>query len=113
MTSPACGLLEAATITQLRDELIDHRYATAAEPPCPLAPHHTHAERVSGEVRIRALFATEPEQEEHIRQRIDLALSTGRLHDPDGMTTRWRLCSSQRSDLAEQETDHAERLTRG
>jgi hypothetical protein len=31
MTSPACGLLEAATITQLRDELIDHHYATAAD----------------------------------------------------------------------------------
>jgi hypothetical protein len=31
MTSPACGLLEAATITQLRNELIDHRYATAAD----------------------------------------------------------------------------------
>jgi hypothetical protein len=31
MTSPACGLLEAATIKQLRDQLIAHRYATAAE----------------------------------------------------------------------------------
>jgi hypothetical protein len=31
MTSPACGLLEAATITQLRDELIDHHYATEAD----------------------------------------------------------------------------------
>lgn len=29
------------------------------EPPCPLAPHHVHAERVAGEVHLRILFAAE------------------------------------------------------
>jgi hypothetical protein len=31
MTSPACGVLEAATVRQLRDPLIAHGHATAAE----------------------------------------------------------------------------------
>ncbi|MEV0400442.1 methyltransferase domain-containing protein [Actinoallomurus sp. NPDC050550] len=31
MTSPACGVLEAATVRQLRDQLIAHGHATAAE----------------------------------------------------------------------------------
>jgi hypothetical protein len=33
------------------------------QPPCPLAPHHTHAHRADGEVRLRILFATAPHNE--------------------------------------------------
>jgi hypothetical protein len=81
------------------------------EPPCPLAPHHSQAERVGSEVHLRTLFAAEPEMEAVVRQRIDLALSGGRLRDPDGVTAEWRLRSSQRSVIAPQETEHAQRLT--
>src|SRR4051794_27541201 len=60
-------------------------------PPCPLAPHHTGAERIGGHVRLRMLFAAEPEAEDTVRQRIDSALSEGLSHGPDGVVTRWRL----------------------
>jgi hypothetical protein len=33
------------------------------EPPCPLAPHHTAAERVGDDVHMRTLFAVEPARE--------------------------------------------------
>jgi hypothetical protein len=83
------------------------------EGPCPLAPHHTRAERINGEVRLRTLFAAEPELERTVRQRIDLALSGGQLPGPGGATTRWQLSTSRRSEVSAEETDHAERLTRG
>ncbi|MGI8335707.1 hypothetical protein ACRYCC_37645 [Actinomadura scrupuli] len=82
------------------------------EPPCPLAPHHTGAERIGGHVRLRILFAAEPEAEDTVRQRIDTALAEGRLHGPDGVTTRWRLHDSGPIDVPAQDRDHAERLTR-
>jgi hypothetical protein len=82
------------------------------EPPCPLAPHHSHAERVGGEVHLRVLFAVEPHLEHVVRQRTELALSSGQLRAPDGTTTRWRLDSSRHSDVSRRETDHVERLTR-
>jgi hypothetical protein len=81
------------------------------EPPCPLAPHHTHAERVDDRVAVRILFATEPEREDLVRERIDDALSAGRLDGPEGVTT-WRLASSGDSALSPEERDHADRLAR-
>ncbi|WP_018500696.1 hypothetical protein [Parafrankia discariae] len=82
------------------------------QPPCPLATHHTHATRTGPRgVRLRILFATEPEQEHTVRRRIEAALATGRLLGPDG-PTRWQLRASQRGDLAAAESAHAERLTR-
>ncbi|WBB70720.1 hypothetical protein [Micromonospora sp. WMMD812] len=83
------------------------------EPPCPLAPHHTRVDRVGGEVRLRVLFAVEPDREQVVRHRIDQALSGGQLRGPDGVTTRWRLESSRPGVVAEEEADHAERLARG
>lgn len=83
------------------------------EGPCPLAPHHTHAERINGEVQLRTLFAAEPELELTVRKRIDRALSGGQLPSPGGATTRWQLSTSRRSEVSAGETDHAERLTRG
>ena len=82
------------------------------EPPCPLAPHHTRAERVGDEVRLRILFATEPEREPTVRRRIDEALSAGRLTGPDGATTRWELRGSAPGPVTPDEGDQAARLTR-
>lgn len=82
------------------------------EPPCPVAPHHSRAEWVGDEVRIRTLFATEPARESEVRHRIDRALSSGRLHGPDGVTTEWQLRASRHGVIAEDETDHAQRLVR-
>jgi hypothetical protein len=83
------------------------------EPPCPLAPHHTRADRSGGEVRLRILFATEPPLEDTVRQRIDLALSRGHLPGPQGEHTRWHLRLSRRSTVSPEEMDHATRLARG
>jgi hypothetical protein len=82
------------------------------QPPCPLAPHHTAADRVDDEVRLRILFATEPEREDLVRQRIDAALSGGEQRGPDGAGTRWRLRGSRAGEITPAEVEHAERLTR-
>jgi hypothetical protein len=82
------------------------------EPPCPLAPHHTAAERVDGEVRIRTLFVVEPDQEAAVRERIDAGLGAGTLTGPDGTTTHWRLRSSAPSEVRTSEADHTQRLLR-
>ncbi|MEU5721956.1 hypothetical protein ABZ783_09035 [Micromonospora sp. NPDC047738] len=81
-------------------------------PPCPVAPHHTSAERSGDEVRLRILFATEPHLEERVRQDIDRALARGELVGPDGRTSRWRLLGSRPVEPSEQETEHLARLTR-
>jgi hypothetical protein len=81
------------------------------EPPCPLAPHHTRADRVGGEqVRLRVLFVTEPRSEGTVRERIDTALAAGELSGPNGVTTRWRLRASGTGVVHPEEADHAERL---
>jgi hypothetical protein len=72
------------------------------EPPCPLAPHHVHADRVGAELRVRVLFAAEPESEQEVRQRIEMALSD-----------QWRLRGSRREDVTPGERSHAERLVTG
>jgi hypothetical protein len=82
-------------------------------PPCPLAAHHTQADRVGGQVRLRVLFATEPELAGTVRQRIDAALSEGQLAGPDGVTTRWRLRATRDGAVRPEETDQAGRLVRG
>jgi hypothetical protein len=66
------------------------------EPPCPLAPHHTQAERVADEVRVR----------------IGAALASGRLVGPDGRESRWRRRSDGPSAVRAYEQDHARRLAR-
>jgi hypothetical protein len=81
-------------------------------PPCPLAPHHSAADRVGDQVRVRILFAVEPELEDTVRQGIDQALTGGQLAGPDGQTTRWQLLGSQRSVIQNNETDQAHRLIR-
>jgi len=82
------------------------------QPPCPLAPHHTSADRVGDVVRIRVLFATEAESAQEVRRRIDEALLDGSLRGPDGVVTRWTLVRSAAAEVSSDEHDHAERLTR-
>jgi hypothetical protein len=79
-------------------------------PPCPLTPHCSAADRVGDEVRVRTLFAVEPELEDTVREGIDDALAGGQLAGPDGRTTRWRLRSSQRSVIQNNEMDQAQRM---
>jgi hypothetical protein len=73
------------------------------EPPCPLAPHHTHAERNGDEVRLRVLFAADPDDEPRVRALIDDSLASG---------GRWRLLESAASAVRPGEQDHAARLVR-
>jgi hypothetical protein len=81
------------------------------EPPCPLAPHRVSAVEDGGELRVRILFAAEPDTEPEVRRLIELALS-GRVEFPDGFTTPWRLRASGPSDVSAEETGQAEHLIR-
>jgi hypothetical protein len=83
------------------------------EPPCPLAAHFTNAERVGAEVRLRVLFATEPEHEAEVRERIAEALQSGALTGPDGAATSWTLVEQGSSAVADGELAHARRLAAG
>ena len=69
------------------------------EPPCPLAPHHTAAERDGDVVRLRVLFAAEPADEPEVRRRIADALVAG-----------WRVISEGPGEVRSDETDHGRRL---
>jgi hypothetical protein len=79
-------------------------------PPCPLAPHHTAAEREGDRIRLRILFAAEPAREAEVRGRVGEALALGRLAGPDGKVTRWRLASDGPGSVHPSEVDHAGRL---
>jgi hypothetical protein len=81
------------------------------EPPCPLAPHHTAAERDGDVVRLRVLFAADPSDEPEVRRRIDDALASSQIETPDGALARWRLVSSAVSEVRPDEADHGRRLT--
>ena len=80
------------------------------EPPCPFAPHHTAASEVDGEVHVRTLFVVEPADEALARERIDVALGTGRLVGPDGRESCWQLRDSGPSAVRPEEVDHARRM---
>src|SRR3954470_21714248 len=82
------------------------------EPPCPLAPHHTRAERAGERVRLRILFAADPADEARVRAPIDDALARGAGDTPDGGRTTWRLVSASASVVQPAEHKHATRLTR-
>ncbi len=81
------------------------------EPPCPIAPHNTTAERVDGEVHLRMLFVVEPAREDEVRDRIRAALAAGRLVGVEGQESRGHLRSSARTAVRPDEADHLRRLT--
>ena len=66
--------------------------------PCPLAPHHTAAQRRGDQVHLRILFATEPEREAEVRTRIGRALAA------------WEVRSSAAGAVRQEEQAHAGRL---
>ena len=82
------------------------------QPPCPLAPHHTSADRTGDRVRLRTVFAVEPDAEHIVRQRIDEALHAGELQRPGAAITRWELQTSRPSEVAAEEAGLAESLLR-
>ncbi len=84
----------------------------AHEPPCPLAPHHTRADRNGAELTLRVLFAAAPADESRVRRLIDVALETGWGDDPGGVRTTWDLVRSRRSTVHDDELAHAQRLAR-
>jgi hypothetical protein len=81
------------------------------EPPCPLAPHHTSAERTGDRVAIRTMFVAREQDEDEVRRRIGAALAAGRLVSQEGVTTQWHLESANRSDVRPEERAHAARLS--
>jgi hypothetical protein len=58
--------------------------------------------RDGDEVRLRILFATEPEKEQEVREKIRAALSA-----------RWELRSSEPAAVRPEETEHVQRLAAG
>jgi hypothetical protein len=82
------------------------------EPPCPVAPHHSRAERDGDSVHLRTLFAVDPAQAAEVRRRIDEALRAGEIRGPDHATTRWELRRSGPADVTAEEREQAERLIR-
>jgi hypothetical protein len=79
-------------------------------PPCPVAPHATIADRRADAVAVRVLFAADPGREAEVRARIDEALAAGFCDGPDGTRTHWTFRGSERSEVAEAERAHADRL---
>ena len=80
------------------------------DPPCPLAPHHTAAERDGDVVRLRILFAADPADEPEVRRRIAAALASSELVTPSGDTAHWQLVSAAPSEVHPGEAAHARRL---
>jgi hypothetical protein len=80
------------------------------EPPCPLAPHHTNAQRSGEHVQLRVLFATEPESAQEVHERIDQALVRGAIGTPGGAQATWRLQTSAAGVPRPEELDHGRRL---
>ena len=82
------------------------------EPPCPLAPHSTGAQRSGDQVKLRVLFAAEPAAEAEVRRRIEAALAQASLAGPGGVVTRWQLRRAQAGRLRDDEAQHAQQLVR-
>jgi hypothetical protein len=79
------------------------------QPPCPLAPHAVVAVRDDAVVRVRILFATEPDNEPEVRRRIDLALA-GRWRLPGSLQADWEVRGSAPALVRAGESAHAGRL---
>lgn len=79
-------------------------------PPCPLAPHNVSNAADGETVALRVVFATEPSNEQRVRDLIGTALARGQLTVPDGGTAYWELRSASPGSLREDERDLAEAL---
>jgi hypothetical protein len=66
--------------------------------------------RVGDEVRLRILFAVEPQREPEVRQLVDAALSEGQLIGPDDVLTSWQLQASRPTVVLPEEKAQAARL---
>ena len=84
--------------------------STQHEPPCPLAPHHTAIQRAGDQLRLRVLFAAEPEAVPEVRRHIDEALVGGSHTATGGARATWRLLESGASLPRPDEQDHGRRL---
>jgi hypothetical protein len=62
-------------------------------------------------VRLRVLFAAEPDEESRVRAMIDDALAEGTGATPKDGTFPWRLVGSRASEVRPGEQEHAGRLT--
>jgi hypothetical protein len=80
------------------------------EPPCPLAPHHTDYIRDGNDVKLRIVFAAEPEKEEEVRRRIEKALAGESLTKPGGVKTNWTYRGGGPGVLNEAEREQARRI---
>jgi hypothetical protein len=78
--------------------------------PCPLAPHRTTTERQDQEVAVRVVAACERDRRTEVVQRIEDALASGSVLDPDGVPQRWRFGTSRLTGLRDDERDLADRL---
>lgn len=79
------------------------------EPPCPLAPHHTATDRSADGVALRIVFATEPEREREVRERIVTALAAQQLEQASPPAV-WALRSESATELTADEAALAESL---
>lgn len=79
-------------------------------PPCPLAPHYVSNVADGETIALRVVFATEPANEQRVRDLIGEALATGRLRVPDGGLARWELRSASVGSLRADEADLAANL---
>ena len=79
-------------------------------PPCPLAAHHTAMQQDGDTVRLRTIFAADPQREGEVRRRIDAALAEGSLVGPDGSLSRWTFAGSGAGELTTAERQHARRI---
>jgi hypothetical protein len=82
------------------------------DPPCPLAPHHTHTHQAGRELTLRLLFAAEPADAPRVRELVDDVLSRGWGDCPNGGRTTWDLLESHASSVRIEEEAHAQRLIR-
>ncbi|UEL28809.1 hypothetical protein [Pseudarthrobacter sp. L1SW] len=79
-------------------------------PPCPLAAHHTAAQRDGETVTLRTIFTADPQREAEVRRRIDGALAHGSQAGPDGTVVRWTLVAAGPAGLTAEERGHGRRI---
>jgi hypothetical protein len=73
-------------------------------------PHHTAVEQHAGtRITVRTVFASDPDEEPLIRDRIATALKAGRLNGPSGLAA-WTVVSQAVSTLRADEQPLAARL---